>query len=63
MNINGGDLYRAPLNGGGPMLVEHNIMGADWATDGQQLVLVRHLTGRTFWKYPAGKVLFRTPDG
>ncbi|MBL8229249.1 MAG: winged helix-turn-helix domain-containing protein [Bryobacterales bacterium] len=61
MNITGGTLLRAPLNGGAPAEADRNIFDADWAADGSALAIVRAAPGAHQIEYPSGKVLYRTP--
>jgi len=60
MNIGGGTLWRAPMNGGSPLEVDRNIMSADFSGDGSQLAVVRAVKGVNQVEFPAGKVLYRT---
>ncbi|MBL8236384.1 MAG: winged helix-turn-helix domain-containing protein [Bryobacterales bacterium] len=57
MPITGGTLERVPMNGGTPLVVERNIMSADWAPAGDSLALVRAENGANLLEYPSGKVL------
>lgn len=61
MNIAGATLLRAPMNGGSPLVLDRNIMSADWSANGSQLALVRAVNGVNQIEFPAGKTLFRTP--
>lgn len=58
-NINGGTLFRVPLNGGAPLEVDRSITGAEWASDNTFLV-VRAVSGSSQLEYPAGKVLYKS---
>jgi eukaryotic-like serine/threonine-protein kinase len=60
MPITGGTLSRAPMNGGAPKLIEHDIMSADWSADGSRLALVRAVKGDNQLEFPPGSVLHRT---
>lgn len=60
MPTSGGRLTKVPMNGGTPVMVDDNIMAADWHPDGQQLALVRVANGQSTLEFPAGNVLFRT---
>lgn len=51
---------RVPLAGGAPREILENVQYADWAPDGQSLLIVRELGGRTRLEFPAGKVLYET---
>src|SRR5258708_733709 len=59
-NIRGQQLFRAPLNGGAPVLVEDNLMGADWSPDGKVLAVLRAVGGANQLEAPAGRILYRT---
>lgn len=61
MNIAGGTLLRAPVNGGAPAESDRNIFDADWAADGSTLAVVRAAPGAHQIEYPRGRVLYRTP--
>jgi Tol biopolymer transport system component len=54
-----GTLARVPLNGGTPREVLENVQDAEWAPDGQNLVVVRFVPENNHWRleYPAGHVL------
>ena len=54
-----GTLARAALTGGAPRDVAEGIQEADWAPDGDQLV-VRDVGGKSRIEYPLGKVLYET---
>jgi DNA-binding winged helix-turn-helix (wHTH) protein len=60
MNIGGGRLYRVPMNGGSPLLVDQSIWTAEWSRDGRAIALVRAIHGASQLEFPAGKVLYRT---
>src|SRR5262249_30864471 len=60
VNIGGSTLLRVPMNGGAPLEVDRNIMGADWSGDGA-LAVVRAIRGANHLEFPIGKVLHRTP--
>src|SRR5262249_11156453 len=45
MNIGGGKLFRVPMNGGSPLLVDRSIWTAEWSRDGRALALVRAVGG------------------
>ncbi|MBL8178003.1 MAG: WD40 repeat domain-containing protein, partial [Bryobacterales bacterium] len=60
MNIAGGTLWRAPMNGGSPLELDRNIMSADFSPDGRQLAVVRAVKGSNQVEFPTGKVLYRT---
>jgi len=49
------------MNGGAPLEVDRNIMGADWSADGGALAVVRAIQGESQLEFPLGKVLYRTP--
>jgi DNA-binding winged helix-turn-helix (wHTH) protein len=58
--IMGSVLSRVPMNGGAPVLVDRNIMSADWSSDGSTLALVRAVEGVNQLEFPPGHVLYRT---
>ncbi len=58
--VRGGEVYRAPLNGGTPVLAEHNVMSADFAPGGKHLALSRLVDGRSQLECPPGRILHRT---
>ena len=55
-----GTLARMPLGGGAPRALVEHVHDADWATDGQDLAIVRTVGGKDRLEYPAGKVLVET---
>ena len=57
-----GTLGRSSLSGGGVRLVRENAGHADWAADGQSLALVHFVSRRCNLEYPAGRVLYQTPE-
>src|SRR5207302_10855573 len=59
-NIRGQELFRAPLNGGAPVRVDDNLMGADWSPDGRVLAVVRAVAGANQLEAPVGRILYRT---
>ena len=59
--ITGSVLSRVAMNGGAPVLVDRNIMSADWSADGTTLALVRAVDGVNQLEFPPGHVLYRTP--
>jgi serine/threonine protein kinase/Tol biopolymer transport system component len=61
--INVGTLARAPLAGGAPRPVLEDVEWADWAPDGANLAVVRHVGGRDRLEFPIGKVLYETSGG
>src|SRR5579863_8388907 len=54
-----GTLARVPLSGGTPREVLDNVEDADWAANGENLAVVRHVPENGHWRleYPIGKVL------
>ena len=56
--ILGADLFRAPMNGGLPVLAERSVMSADWSHNGRSLAIVRAAGGRNVLEYPPGRVLY-----
>ena len=59
--ITGSVLSRVPMNGGSPVLVDRNVMSADWSSDGSTVALVRAVEGVNQIEFPPGHVLYRTP--
>jgi len=59
--IAGSVLSRVPMNGGAPVLVDRNVMSADWSSDGSTVALVRAVEGVNQIEFPPGHVLYRTP--
>jgi Tol biopolymer transport system component len=55
-----GTLARAALTGGSPRDVAEGIQDADWAPDGQNLLVVRDVGGKARIEFPMGKVLYET---
>ena len=55
-----GTLARAALTGGAPRDVAEEIQDADWAPDGDSLLVVRDVAGKSRIEYPIGKVLYET---
>jgi DNA-binding winged helix-turn-helix (wHTH) protein len=60
MNIAGGTLSRAMMNGGPSTLVANHVFGADWSRDGSRIALVRVVEGAQQLEFPPGHVLYRT---
>ena len=54
-----GTLARIPMSGGAPREVLDNVQDADWAADGENMVVVRYVPENGHWRleYPIGKVL------
>jgi hypothetical protein len=57
---NSGTLARVPLSGGAPRELLENVQEADWAPDGQDLLVVRESGGKSRIEFPIGKVLYET---
>ena len=55
-----GTLARTALGGGAPRELLENVMGADWAPDGENLAAVRDAGGKYRLEYPVGNVLYET---
>jgi Tol biopolymer transport system component len=60
MNIAGGKLFRAPMNGSDPSFVDQGIMTSEWSRDGAKLAVVRAAKGRNQIEYPPGNVIYNT---
>jgi Tol biopolymer transport system component len=58
----GGVIARVPLAGGAPRELTDHVPSADWAPDGADLAVVRHLQGRWRIEFPVGNVVFETSD-
>ena len=56
----GGSLSRVPLNGGAPLTVSTDVMGAEWSADGKNLAIYRRGPRESVIEYPIGKILYRT---
>jgi DNA-binding winged helix-turn-helix (wHTH) protein/Tol biopolymer transport system component len=61
MNISGGALARASMNGGALTPVDNNVMAVDWAPDGVHLAIARASGGAQQIEFPIGHVVYRTP--
>jgi eukaryotic-like serine/threonine-protein kinase len=60
-----GTLARMPLGGGAPRSIMESVGSASWASDGQQIAIIRvRFTPERRWslEYPAGTVLYDTPN-
>jgi serine/threonine protein kinase/Tol biopolymer transport system component len=57
-----GTLARVPLAGGSPRGSMTGVQLADWAADGASLAVVRAANGRSRVEFPAGTLLYETPD-
>ncbi|MGH8094436.1 MAG: protein kinase domain-containing protein [Chthoniobacterales bacterium] len=57
-----GTLARVPLSGGTPRDVLDNVSDAEWAADGENMVVIRFVPENSHWRleYPVGKVLLDT---
>jgi Tol biopolymer transport system component len=53
-----GTLARAPVGGGMPRELLENVIGADWAPDGESMAVVRQSGGKNRLEYPVGNVLY-----
>jgi Tol biopolymer transport system component len=58
--LGSGTLARAPLGGGGVRELTQHVRGADWAADGERLVVVRRANEREQLEFPSGTVVYRT---
>jgi Tol biopolymer transport system component/predicted Ser/Thr protein kinase len=54
-----GTLARLPMSGGAPREILDNVEDAEWAADGESMVVVRYVPENQHWRleYPIGKVL------
>lgn len=57
-----GTLARAPMAGAAPREVLEGVQWADWARDGQSMLVVRDVEGRTRLEFPVGRSLHQA-DG
>ena len=55
-----GTLALAPLEGGVPRHVAHDVLFADWAPDGKSLAVVRDEGGKRVLEFPLGVKLYET---
>jgi len=55
-----GALARAPITGGATRPLEADVVEADWAADGENLVVARTVGGRGRLEFPIGKALYQT---
>ena len=55
-----GPLARAPITGGAARPIADDVQQADWAPDGENLVIARDVGGRGRLEFPIGKVLYET---
>jgi Tol biopolymer transport system component len=55
-----GTLARAALTGGAPRDVAEGIQEADWTPDGESMLVVRDVGGKSRIELPLGKVLYET---
>ena len=58
--ISAGMLARVPMGIGSPREIEENIVQAEWGPDGDDLIVVRELSGKMRIEYPFGRVLYET---
>jgi hypothetical protein len=55
-----GTLARRPLAGGAPRELRRDVQYADWAADGETLIVVAEVDGLSTIEAPAGTVVYRT---
>ena len=55
-----GTLATVPLTGGAPRPIEDGIQWADWAPDGNSMLVEHDVDGRARLEYPPGKILYET---
>lgn len=53
-----GELLRVPLNGGAPLPVDKDIIGADWTIDGKKMAVIRGGMSASILEFPRGKVVY-----
>ena len=51
-----------PFSGGSPRPLVENALDADWSPDGRSLAVVRRLGTMNVLEYPAGRVLYKSPN-
>jgi len=56
-----GRLARVGLGGGAPRELVDGVLEAEWASDGERLLVVRDVDGTRRLEFPAGRVLYETP--
>jgi eukaryotic-like serine/threonine-protein kinase len=57
-----GTLAVAPLGGAAPRELAEQVTSADWSPDGNTLAVIRHTGTKYRLEYPAGKLLYETPN-
>jgi Tol biopolymer transport system component len=55
-----GTLARVPLGGGAPRQLANDVQWADWTPDGNDLMILREVGGKTRIELPIGNVVFET---
>jgi Tol biopolymer transport system component len=55
-----GILARVPIRGGTPRQMAENVVSADWAADGTEMAVIRHLEGNFRVEFPLGKVVYQS---
>ena len=57
-----GVVSSVPFSGGSPRPLVENALDADWSPDGRSLAVVRRTGTMTSVEYPAGRVIYHTPN-
>ena len=57
----GGTLASMPFSGGAPRELAHDVLSADWTTDGNNLAVARRAAGKFGIEFPIGKRLYKSP--
>jgi serine/threonine protein kinase len=57
-----GMLARTSVAGGGVRALQKDVVHAEWSPDGKTMAIIRFVDGICRLEYPAGTVLFETPD-
>ncbi len=55
-----GTLAQVPFNGGSPREILEEVAAADWAREGEQLAVVRVVSGKYHLEFPVGNVLYQS---
>jgi Tol biopolymer transport system component len=58
-----GTLARVPMMGGAPREVLSNVSAADWAPDGESLIVARTVGSKDQLEFPIGRVVYETMGG
>jgi serine/threonine protein kinase len=53
-----GTLATVPTSGGAPREISESVMSADWASDGNEMAVIRHAEGEYRVEFPLGKSIY-----